>query len=238
MPSRSRAARSHLSQLTRGMETTLDPAAYITPALGEAFPQMRFLTVTALGIRVSKLKATLSKRKARDHEALLGRQELIEQRVACCGEFFARAGYEFPLAGQLARTIDGGFPEARPIVGALVRCELLTGALMGVHDADSVSGDVLLDRVVREGERFDGMRGVVECPEGEIVVRDDRGVIASLFQGPDKRTGVEKHTSNVTFSIFDVPGLGAGLHEAEHCLVEMLDPCSTAMRCAHAQRAR
>jgi hypothetical protein len=218
------------------METAISSGTYITPTLCAALPQIRFATVTVLGVRVSKLKATLSKRKQGDHATLLSRQELLSQRVACGSEFFDRAGYVFPLAGQLARTIGDGFPEARPIVGALMRCEMLSGALMGVHDADALIGGVRLDRIVGGTEHFEGIRGSVECREGDIVVRDEEGIVASLFQGPDKRTAVEKRTANVVFPIFDVPGLGAGLDEAERCIVELLEPCSTEVRCARAER--
>jgi hypothetical protein len=218
------------------METATSSGTCVTPALHTAFPRMRFATVTVTGVRVSKLKATLSKRRQQDYDTLLSRQELLEQVVACGSVFFDRAGYAYPLANQLARTIGAGFAETRPLVGALMRCEMLTGALMGAHDADALIGGLRLDRVVGESERFDGIRGSIECCEGDIVVRDEEGIVASLFQGPDKRTAVEKGTANVVFPIFDVPGVGFGLDEAERYIVELLEPCSTEVRCARRER--
>jgi DNA/RNA-binding domain of Phe-tRNA-synthetase-like protein len=80
------------------------------------------------------------------------------------------------------------------------------GLLMGAQDAAAIQGELVYDLAV-EGETFKGMRGTVQCREGEIVLRDAEGIIASLFQGPDHRTRLAKSTRDVIFFVFAVPGI-------------------------------
>jgi len=51
------------------------------------------------------------------------------------------------------------------------------------------------------------MRSEVKCLEGEPVLKDAEGIIAGLFQGPDRRTRLGKDTKEIVFFIFSVPGI-------------------------------
>jgi DNA/RNA-binding domain of Phe-tRNA-synthetase-like protein len=53
------------------------------------------------------------------------------------------------------------------------------------------------------------MRAEVLCRKGEIVVRDSEGIIATLFQGPNRRTRLSKDTKDIVFFVFSIPGMGA-----------------------------
>jgi len=83
-----------------------------------------------------------------------------------------------------------------------------TGTLMGAQDAAAVKGSLVCD-LAEEGETFGGMRAEVLCRKGEIVLRDSEGIIATLFQGPDRRTRLNKDTKDIIFFIFSVPGITA-----------------------------
>jgi hypothetical protein len=195
---------------------------------------MRFSTVTGKGVSQPVLKRTLKERETRDAAALVAREKIVERRVAISNEFFESAGSEFPLVGQVSRALATGFGEAPPLVSALMRCELLTGVLMGVQDANAIVGTITLDCVDDDGESFQGMRGAMSCSAGEIVVRDSGGIVASMFQGPDRRTQVARRTTDALFYVFDVPGLGSGFEEAETCLEELLSGCSDHVWCIRA----
>jgi DNA/RNA-binding domain of Phe-tRNA-synthetase-like protein len=97
-------------------------------------------------------------------------------------------------------------PPASPIVQALLFAEMTTGLLMGAQDLSAIRGELVCDRAAA-GEKFRGMRETVECREGEIILRDDEGIIATLFQGPDHRTRLKKNTKSVVFFVFSTPGL-------------------------------
>jgi hypothetical protein len=216
---------------------TSDTVTHVAPAVTEAFPELRFATVLVTGIRLPELRRVLRKREANDMNSLFARREIIERRVNCGIRFFDAAGFAFPLGDQLSSTHQRGFPEAPPLVSALIRCELLTGVLMGVQDADSLVGQVRLDCIGHRTECFEGMSGTVTCAVGEIVVRDDEGIVASQFQGPDRRTQVGMRTRSAMFYIFDVPGLGSGFDEAELSTSALLESCSEDVRCTRATRA-
>jgi DNA/RNA-binding domain of Phe-tRNA-synthetase-like protein len=62
--------------------------------------------------------------------------------------------------------------------------------------------------LAEEGETFRGMRAEVLCRKGEIVLRDSESIIATLFQGPDRRTRLNKDTKDIVFFVFSVPGMG------------------------------
>jgi DNA/RNA-binding domain of Phe-tRNA-synthetase-like protein len=110
------------------------------------------------------------------------------------------------LADQLRQVQQKGLPGGSPLVKALLLSEMSTGTLMGAQDAAAVKGPLVCD-LAEEGETFRGMRAEVLCRKGEIVLRDSEGIIATLFQGPDRRTRLNKDTKDVVFFIFSVPGI-------------------------------
>ena len=72
----------------------------------------------------------------------------------------------------------------------LLSLELRTGVLMGIHRV--APGATITFDVATEGEIFLGIGGKdVQCSANEAVVRDQKDIIASIFQGPDKRTMVD-----------------------------------------------
>ncbi len=135
--------------------------------------------------------------------------EVICERVRAFEEFFRQHGHRCPLPIQLETTRRNGLAKIDPFVDALLYCELTSGLLMGVQDQAPMQGNLVYD-VAEEGESFAGMRGPVRCSAGEIVLRDDLGIVASYFQGPDFRTRVTPKTTDLVFFAFAAPGLDAG----------------------------
>src|SRR5205823_13982525 len=76
------------------------------------------------------------------------------------------------------------------------------------QDAATVKGTLVCD-LAEAGETFRGMRAEVPCRKDEIILRDSEGIIATLFQGPDHRTRLNKDTKDIVFFIFSVPGISA-----------------------------
>ena len=112
------------------------------------------------------------------------------------------------MTDQLKHVQEKGLPGGNPLVKALLLSEMSTGALMGAQDAAAIKGSLVCD-VAEEGETFRGMRAEVLCRKGEIVLRDSESIIATLFQGPDRRTRLNKDTRDIVFFIFSVPGISA-----------------------------
>lgn len=127
-------------------------------------------------------------------------------RMDAFESFFTQNGFRCPLRDQFKSILEKGLPTGSPLVRALLLAEMSTGILMGAQDASAITGTLLCD-LARGGEVFAGMRGEVLCSTGEIVLRDSRGIIATLLQGPDRRTRLKKDTRDVVFIVFSVPNI-------------------------------
>jgi len=74
---------------------------------------------------------------------------------------------------------------------------------------------------------FPGFRSEIECKPGEIILRDQIDIIATYFQGPDKRTSITASTSNVIFFAFAVTGIDrSDMKLALQTAVDLLRPAA------------
>jgi DNA/RNA-binding domain of Phe-tRNA-synthetase-like protein len=132
----------------------------------------------------------------------------VMRRIQCFGSFFTQNGFRSPLGDQLKHVQEKGLPSGSPLVKALLLSEMSTGILMGAQDAAAIKGPLVCD-LAAEGETFRGIRSDVLCRKDEIILRDPEGIIATLFQGPDRRTRLNKDTKDIVFFAFSVPGVSA-----------------------------
>jgi DNA/RNA-binding domain of Phe-tRNA-synthetase-like protein len=144
----------------------------------------------------------------------------VLSRIQAFDKFFIENGFHSPLGPQFEMVRSKGLPSGNPLVKALLLAEMSTGLLMGAQDAAAIQGELVYD-LTNAGESFKGMRGTVQCREGEIILRDAEGIIASLFQGPDHRTRLAKGTKDVIFFVFAVPGVD--LEQIQEGLDTILD---------------
>jgi DNA/RNA-binding domain of Phe-tRNA-synthetase-like protein len=142
-------------------------------------------------------------RKMRKRETLAG----ISRRIDIYDRFFQSFEFECPLPKHLKRTIQSGFPRYNLMVDAHFMAEMCAGILVAVTDLDRIEGRLMLD-VARGGETSVGMGGrQFTMKEGEIVLRDEKGIICVLCQGADEKTKVRDDTRNVLFYSYAVPGI-------------------------------
>lgn len=131
----------------------------------------------------------------------------IEERVKLYDQFFKEWGYPCPLPNHFKRTIEMGFPIVNLYIDSHIIAEMCHGILMAIQDLDRFNGEWRLD-LADNGETFQGLSGrMFSCREGEIILRDDTGVICSLFQGPDFRTRVDASSKNIAVYVFTAPGI-------------------------------
>ena len=164
--------------------------------------------VTVRGINPTALESALA--SAQQLITFDDAQELTpaSRRIQAFESFFSENGFRSPLGDQLRSVKEKGLPGGNPLVRALLLCEMSTGLLMGAQDASAIKGALVCD-LAQAGESFEGMRATVLCRQDEIVLRDSEGIIATLFQGPDRRTRLKKDTKDVVFFIFSVPAIAA-----------------------------
>jgi DNA/RNA-binding domain of Phe-tRNA-synthetase-like protein len=137
----------------------------------------------------------------------------IEERINLYDQFFKEWGYPCPLLGHFKRTIEMGFPIVNLYIDTHIIAEMCHGILMAIQDLDRFHGEWRLD-LANEGETFQGVSGkMIRCKEKEIVLRDETGVVCSLFQGPDFRTKVDGSSKNIVVYVFTAPGVQEELVE-------------------------
>jgi len=161
--------------------------------------------VTVRGIDTRELEAALV--SAQQSVSFSDPGPTVMRRMHSFGSFFTQNGFHSPLGDQLKHIQEKGLPGS-PLVKALLLSEMSTGLLMGAQDATAIKGLLVCD-LAEEGETFKGMRAEVLCRKDEIILRDSEGIIASLFQGPDRRTRLNKDTKEIVFFVFSVPGISA-----------------------------
>ena len=131
----------------------------------------------------------------------------LEERIHLYDQFFKERGYPCPLPGHLKRTVEMGFPINNLYIDTHIIAEMFHGILMAIQNLEQFRGEWKLD-LAQEGETFQGVSGkMIRCKEDEIVLRDEEGLVCSLFQGPDFRTRVETSSENIVVYVFTAPGI-------------------------------
>lgn len=142
-------------------------------------------------------------RKMRKRETLAQ----ISQRIGLYAEFFQRFGFDCPLTKHLKRTVNSGFPRYSLYVDAHFMAEMCAGILVAVTDFQKFEGDLTLD-VANQNETCAGMGGrKFVTKSGEIVLRDENGIVCVLCQGADEKTRVGEGTADVLLYAYAVPGI-------------------------------
>lgn len=117
----------------------------------------------------------------------------LEHHFSIYQTLFSEHRHVSPLGKQLDRVLAEGLEPVNILASTgsfLIALEMLTGLLLGVADRDRLSGVVTFD-IAAAGESFRGLqRREIVCGAGEWVLRDEKGIIASYFQGPDSRTAL------------------------------------------------
>jgi DNA/RNA-binding domain of Phe-tRNA-synthetase-like protein len=131
----------------------------------------------------------------------------IEEWINLYDQFFKEWGYLCPLPGHFKRAVEMGFPIVNLYIDTHIMAEMCHGILMAIQDLDRFQGGWKLD-LAHEGETFQGVSGrVLHSKEKEIVLRDEKEIVCSLFQGPDFRTKVDTSSRNIVVYIYTAPGI-------------------------------
>jgi DNA/RNA-binding domain of Phe-tRNA-synthetase-like protein len=181
-------------------------AVLFSPAFIEAHGDLAIATIDVRSIDRNKLASRIDEVAEFRLATAASSEGRIMEHVEMYELFFKQFGVVSPLRRQLKTTRTKGLPDIDPVVRLLLLAEMTTGVLMGVHDTDSIRGAITFD-IAAQGESFEGMRTEVQCGRGEIVARDDLGIIFSYFQGADRRTCGGAQTNSVVYFAFGVRSL-------------------------------
>jgi DNA/RNA-binding domain of Phe-tRNA-synthetase-like protein len=185
----------------------------ITDAYRHRFPELSFGIGTVQGCTYFEKSEALKLYKRDLLRKMRRRANLaqIEERIHLYDQFFKEWGYPCPLPGHFKRAVDMGFPIVNLYIDTHIMAEMCHGILMAIQDLDRFHGEWRLD-LAQEGETFEGVSGrMLHCKDEEIVLRDEKEIVCSLFQGPDSRTKVDPSSKNIVVYVFTAPGI-----EEEH----------------------
>ena len=181
----------------------------ITDAYRQKFPDLPFGIGTIQGCAYFE-KSEAFKLYKRDLLRKMRRRAnlaQIEERINLYDRFFNEWGYPCPLPSHFKRAVEMGFPIVNLYIDAHIMAEMCHGILMAIQDLDRFEGPWRLD-LARDGETFQAVSGkMLVCKEEEIVLRDEREIVCSLFQGPDSRTRVDETSKNIVVYVFTAPGI-------------------------------
>jgi len=148
----------------------------------------------------------------------------VQEWINLYDQFFKEWDYPCPLPGHFKRSIEMGFPIVNLFIDTHIIAEMCHGILMAIQDLNSFQGEWRLD-LAKERETFQGVSGkMIYCKQGEIIIRDEEGIVCSLFQGPDFRTRIETSSKNIVVYVFTAPGIqGERVENGLKLAIEILE---------------
>ena len=182
---------------------------HITDAYRRKFPELAFGIGTSQSCTYFEKGESFKLYKRELLRKMRRRANLaqLEGWINLYDQFFKEWGYPCPLPGHFKRAVGMGFPIVNLYIDTHIIAEMCHGILMAIQDLDRFHGEWKLD-LAQEGETFQGVSGkMIRCKEDEIVLRDGKGIVCSLFQGPDFKTRVEPASKNIVVYVFTAPGI-------------------------------
>jgi DNA/RNA-binding domain of Phe-tRNA-synthetase-like protein len=195
----------------------VNPLLVVTDAWRSAFPGA---VVGALAMRAvcnPERSAALDAEKRRLEERLRGAGVVQEagdpgaHRVLDAYVDYYRAhGKTYLVNAQRESVARKGkpIPSRAALVEAMFMAELESLILTAGHDLDAIAPPLLVD-VTADGARYVLLNGTeAVLAAGDMMMRDEAGIVASVLRGPDLRTRITHETRNVVFVAYAPAGVG------------------------------
>ncbi len=110
---------------------------------------------------------------------------------------------------QLESIVSKGksIPSVAALVESMFMAEMQDLLLTAGHDLDVLQLPLTLD-VATGTEEYVLLRGEQQTLKaGDMLIRDQVGIISSIIYGPDRRTQITPETRNVIFTVYAPPGI-------------------------------
>lgn len=124
-------------------------------------------------------------------------------------EYYRRFKKTYHLQLQLESIVLKGktIPSVAALVEAMFMAEMQDLLLAAGHDLDLLRLPLTLD-VAAGTEKYTLLRGAEQTLKaGDMLIRDQAGVISSILYGPDQRTQITPATHSVVFTVYAPPGI-------------------------------
>ena len=98
-------------------------------------------------------------------------------------------------------------PSVAALVESMFMAEMQDMLLTAGHDLNVLQLPLTLD-VATGTEQYTLLRGEPQTLKpGDMMIRDQTGIISSIIYGPDQRTQITPDTRNVVFTVYAPPGI-------------------------------
>lgn len=195
----------------------------LDPRVREKYPDFVVGYVLVSGVTIEPTVEGLVERKRevfsdlKAHYGALNVQDLAE--VKAYRAFFKTMGadpssYRPAPEYLLRRALDNRLPAINNLVDVCLLTAVEHWVAAGVYDAEKIKGDALTTLAV-ETEPFELIDGRKLSPKpDEVVLRDDKKLLAAYTLGDSKAAMLTQKTSNVLIVIWNAPGIGRERVEA------------------------
>ena len=125
------------------------------------------------------------------------------------GEYYRHFKKTYHIQLQLESLVLKGksIPSVAALVESMFMAEMQDLLLTAGHDLDVLQLPLVLD-VANGTEQYTLLRGDEQALKpGDMMIRDQTGVISSIIYGPDQRTQITPETRNVVFTVYAPPGI-------------------------------
>jgi len=188
----------------------------ITSAWKSAFPGAHVGVLVMRNASNPAHHTALEKRKAELEEQLRS-QFSGQDRVAIAShpvlkaysEYYRQFKKTYHIQLQLESIVLKGksIPSVAALVEAMFMAEMQDMLLTAGHDLDTLHLPLTLD-VATGTERYTLLRGEEQTLKpGDMMIKDQMGIISSILYGPDQRTQITPETSNAIFTVYAPPGI-------------------------------
>lgn len=126
------------------------------------------------------------------------------------GDYYRQFKKTYHIQLQLESIVLKGksIPSVAALVESMFMAEMQDMLLTAGHDLDVLQLPLTLD-VAAGNERYTLLRGEQQTLKpGDMLIRDQVGIISSIIYGPDQRTQITSETRNVVFTVYAPPGIG------------------------------
>ena len=190
----------------------------VTDAWRSAFPDSHVGVLLLEGVVNEPATAALQRRaheiesQLRDRFAAADRAALTAlPSIQAYQRHYRGFGQTYHVLRQLESVALKGKQLSSPsgLVLAMFAAELHSLLLTAGHDADALQPPLVVDRSTAD-ERFAGL-GQREhvLRDGDMLMRDQLGIISAVVYGPDQRTRLVDSTRRVLFTTYAPEGIGA-----------------------------
>ncbi len=123
--------------------------------------------------------------------------------------YYGRYDKTYHVQLQLESVVAKGrsLPRASALVQAMFLAELKNQLLTAGHDWERIVEPLTVD-VAQGEERYVLLNGQERTTKrGDMMIRDQRGIISSILYGPDARTPIVPQTRHVLVTVYGPPGV-------------------------------